>query len=62
MGNEFIINNGVLKKYNGQGGEVTIPEGVIDIGDGAFSWCSSLKKVTIPENPQAKTENQPSRP
>ena len=30
---EFIIENGVLFKYNGDGGDVIIPDGVICIGD-----------------------------
>ena len=30
--NDFVIENGVLKKYQGQGGDVVIPEGVTSIG------------------------------
>jgi hypothetical protein len=33
---DFVIEDGVLKKYNGAGGEVTIPEAVTTIGDSAF--------------------------
>lgn len=29
---------------------VTMPQGLIGIGDNAFAYCSSLKSVTIPEN------------
>ena len=29
---------------------VTIPEGVIEIGDSAFSFCNSLKTITIPNS------------
>ena len=47
---DFIIENGVLKKYVGPGGDVTIPEGVTSIGDGAFRCCESLKSVTIPDS------------
>ncbi len=47
---DFIIENGVLKKYVGPGGDVTIPEGVTNIGDGAFWVCKSLASVTIPES------------
>ena len=46
--NDFVIENGVLTKYQGEGGDVVIPEGVTSIGSGAFSGCSSLTSVTIP--------------
>lgn len=45
---DFTIVNGVLTKYNGSGGDVTIPEEVSAIGDGAFSGCNNLTRVTIP--------------
>ena len=41
---DFVIENGVLTKYNGPGGDVTIPEGVKEIGWSAFKDC---KKLTI---------------
>ncbi len=47
--NDFVIENGVLTKYTGPGGDVTVPEGVTSIGDSAFSWCESLKSITIQE-------------
>ena len=47
--NGFVIENGVLKEYKGQGGDVVIPEGVTNIGASAFSGCSSLASVVIPE-------------
>ena len=46
---DFVIENGVLKKYKGPGGDVTIPEGVKGIGWNAFNGCPNLTSVTIPE-------------
>ena len=37
----FEIENGVLKRYVGFGGDVTVPEGVTNIGGGAFHNCST---------------------
>ena len=48
--NDFIIENGVLKKYVGSGGDVVIPEGMTSIGAFAFFNCSNLTSVTIPES------------
>ena len=46
---DFIVKNGVLKKYLGPGGDVVIPEGVTSIGDKAFYWNLSATSVFIPE-------------
>jgi hypothetical protein len=46
--NDFDIQNGVLTKYRGKGGDVTIPDGVTSIGNYAFSGCSNLTSVAIP--------------
>lgn len=45
---DFIIENGVLKKYAGPGGDVIVPEDVIKIGYHAFYNCHSLINITIP--------------
>ena len=45
---DFVIEDGVLTKYNGAGGDVIIPDGVTSIGSHAFYWCTSLTNVTIP--------------
>ena len=55
---EFVIENGVLTKYNGPGGEVVVPDGVTSIGlsdsgwssSGAFEGCEGLTRITIPES------------
>jgi len=46
---DFLIEDGVLVKYVGPGGDVVIPEGVTHIERFVFSGCRSLISVTIPE-------------
>ncbi len=48
--NDFHIENGVLTKYVGEGGDVVIPEGVTAIGKRAFYDCKSLISITIPDS------------
>ncbi len=45
---DFTVDGGVLTKYNGKGGEVIIPDGVTEIGKGAFTWSSGVTGVTLP--------------
>ena len=47
---DFVIEGGVLKQYNGPGGDVVIPEGVTAIGYSAFSNRTGLTSVTIPDS------------
>ena len=47
---DFEIENGVLKKYKGKGGDVTVPDGVTSIDYRAFYDCSSLTSLTIPDS------------
>ena len=45
---DFIIENGILKKYVGKGGDVVIPNGVTIINRNAFYMCENVKSVVIP--------------
>lgn len=47
-GSDFTIKNGVLTKYKGPGGDVTIPSSVTSIRYEAFKDCTGLTSVTIP--------------
>ena len=47
---DFVIEDGVLKKYKGKGGDVVIPDGVTSIGNNAFCRCWELNSVTIPNS------------
>ncbi|MBQ8623103.1 MAG: leucine-rich repeat protein [Oscillospiraceae bacterium] len=47
---EFTIIDGTLVSYNGIGGDVVIPEGVIEIGEGAFRNASNITSITVPES------------
>lgn len=48
--NDFVIENGVLKKYKGKKQDVEIPSGVTCIGFQAFAWRDGLTSVTIPDS------------
>lgn len=53
---DFVIENGVLKKYVGPGGDVVIPEGVTELSDNVFNYnvnksnleFQPIKNVTLP--------------
>ncbi len=47
---EFCIVSGVLVKYNGNGGNIVIPDGVRIIGDGVFAGRLSIESVSFPES------------
>ncbi len=47
---DFVIENGVLKKYVGPGGDVVVPEGVTEIGEWAFSRIDTLTSILIPDH------------
>lgn len=46
----FIIECGILEKYIGPGGDVTIPKGVTEIMCYTFADCTGLASVTIPDS------------
>ncbi|MBQ3490717.1 MAG: leucine-rich repeat protein [Clostridia bacterium] len=49
-GENFIVENGILKRYVGKEERVVIPEGITRIGKRAFSHASAMKSVRIPES------------
>ncbi len=46
---EFIIEDGVLVSYEGYDEVVTVPDGVMKIGEGVFRYNDTVKKVILPE-------------
>ena len=48
MTHRFVTEQHVLKKYFGPGGEVCIPDMIIEIAANAFDGCELLTAVTIP--------------
>lgn len=46
---DFVIENGVLLEYKGNGGDVVIPGNITKISAGAFA-NTALKKIVIPGN------------
>ncbi len=45
---DFVIENGVLKKYVGPGGDVAVPKGVTVIGEEAFSNDKNVVNIRLP--------------
>ncbi len=45
----FRIENAVLKRYYGDAEEVVVPDGVTEIGIGAFHANTTLQKVVLPQ-------------
>ncbi len=47
---DFIIENGILKKYVGDSEVVIIPKEVVQIGERAFSDCEDITDVVLPDS------------
>ena len=46
----YLIEEGLLKEYRGSEELVTVPEGVIVIGEGVFSGNETIKNIKLPES------------
>ena len=53
---DYLIDDDILLAYLGNGGEITIPDGIRHIGVGAFQNCVTLTKVTMPDSVVAINE------
>lgn len=47
---DFVIEDGVLKKYKGTDENVVIPAVVTDIGKNAFKECESIKEIKMSDS------------
>lgn len=54
---DFIIENGILKKYTGTQIDVIIPDGVVGIGNKAFNECATIVSIKIPDSVRKIGEN-----
>jgi hypothetical protein len=45
---EFVVIGGKLFTYNGDGGNVVIPENVTELGDGVFAAQKTITSITFP--------------
>jgi hypothetical protein len=48
--NDFVIEDGVLKKYIGSDSEVIIPDGVESVDGDVFTYCKSLTSLSLPDS------------
>lgn len=46
---DFVIENGILIEYSGNGGKVVIPEGVVEIEDMVFIGHDSITELLLPK-------------
>ena len=47
---DFIIQDGILVRYNGTGGYVVVPNNVVSIGAEAFASLASVTSITLPNS------------
>ena len=47
---DFVIEDGVLKKYNGNGGGITLPGCIVEIGEESFKGCDKITSVIVPDS------------
>lgn len=47
---DFEIDGDTLIRYNGDDGDVIIPNGIKIIGEHAFQWCIDVESVVIPNS------------
>ena len=47
---DFCIEDGILVRYYGEGGNVKIPDGITSIYKNAFRSCSKITDISIPES------------
>lgn len=50
MDKAFMIKGNILLAYTGSSKEVSVPEGVVKIGGGAFSGCGDLAHLMLPSS------------
>ena len=47
---DFVIKDNVLVSYTGEGGQVTVPNGVETIGEKAFYMNDSITEIILPDS------------
>ncbi len=47
---DFIIENDILREYNGDEKNIIIPDGVKEIGNNVFGYNRNLTGVTVPSS------------
>ena len=45
----MVIENGILRRYEGEQENLVVPDGVIAVGDYAFEYKDGIKSITLPE-------------
>lgn len=48
--NGMVIENGVLKRYEGNASEIIVPDGVVSIGEYAFEYKEGIQSITLAES------------